>query len=196
MISLPTAPHLSESVCESKEIKFDFFKTKDFLSNVLTIQEKVDGYGLAFYFSNGKAVVRHKGKQVTYPVYRDGFKSWIRDKESQMANEIGDRLIIFGVWPKKGYYTNMPDLFLIHDIYDNKEKRYWSSLRIEKFCKILGMSSVPRIREGCWHIKDIKEKANQKAKFGKNNISRVYLRYEDDWRVIERAQFYSLQNSA
>lgn len=194
MIQLPAAYHLKKSICESSELQFDIFKTKDFISNRLLIQEKIIGYGLLFYFMNGKAVVRHKGKQVTYPFYRDGFKSWIKDKEEFMAEEIKDRLITFGVWPKKGHYINLPDLFLIHDIYDNKEKRFWSNQRIKKFCKILGMSSVPNITETCCHIDSIEKMSNQKAKFGINNISTVYLRYEDDWRVMERAQFCNSKN--
>lgn len=192
VIQFPTASHLQKSFCEKKECEFDIFKTRDFLSNRLIIQEKIEGYGLSCYFMNGKAVIRHKGKQVTYPVYRDGFKSWIKERESVIADVIRDRLVIFGVWPKKGHYINLPDLFLIHDVYDNKEKRFWCNKRIEMFCKILTMSPVPKISEGVFHVNDLIKYSNQKAKFGKNKISSVYLRYEDDFRVMDRAQFCNL----
>lgn len=194
MIQLPTAPHLMKSKCDPSEEAFDIFRTRHFLSNRLIIQEKIEGYGLLFYFLNGKAVVRHKGKQVTYPLYRDGFKSWIKDKESIMSENIKDRLIIFGVWPKKGQYTNPPDLFLIHDVYDNKEKRFWNSERTERFCKILGISSVPKITETCCDINGIMEKSKLKSKFGVDAVGSVYLRYEDEWRVLDRAQFCNSTN--
>lgn len=167
----------------------DTFETRKFISNRVVVQEKIDGYGLACYFVNGKAVIRHKGKQVTYPVYRDGFRAWIHDRESVMGDAIGDRLVIFGSWAKKTSYANLPDLFLVHDIFDRKENLFWASPRIETFCRILGISMVPKIWEGILTLKSATEMATAKIKYGRRPNGSIYIRYEDDFRVLERAQF-------
>lgn len=196
MIELPIAPHLERSLKASDETALDMFETKRFVSNRVIVQEKIEGYGLACYFVNGKAVIRHKGKQVTYPVYRDGFREWIGDRESMMADAIGDRLVIFGSWVKRASYTNIPDLFLVHDIADRRENLFWASPRIESFCRILGMSMVPKVWEGILTIASAEEFATAKVKYGRRPNGSVYIRYEDDFRVLERAQFQIQRDSA
>ncbi len=190
MLELPTAPHLEKSLRTSEdETIFDVFETRRFISNRLVVQEKIDGYGMACYFVNGKAVIRHKGKQVTYPIYRDGFKAWIHNKENIMGDAIGDRLVIFGTWVKKASYTNIPDLFMVHDIFDKKGNLFWASPRIEHFCRILGISMVPKIWEGITTLKGAQDLAASKVKYGRRQNGVLYFRYEDDFRVLERAQF-------
>jgi hypothetical protein len=196
VIDLPIAPHLEKS-CKSSDLEtsLNLFETRKFISNRLIIQEKIDGYGLSCYFVKGKAVIRHKGKQVTYPVYRDGFKDWIGDRESIMGDAIGDRLVIFGSWVKKGTYSSIPDNFIVHDIFDRKDNLFWASPRIEHFCRILGMSMVPKIWEGVVTLASAANFAATKVKYGRQQAGMIYFRYEDDFRVLERAQFQIPQST-
>jgi hypothetical protein len=196
VIDLPTALHLDKSHRSDDESVLDMFETRQFISNRVIVQEKINGYGLACYFVNGKAVIRHKGKQVTYPAYRDGFRAWIGDRESIMGDAIGDRLVIFGSWVKKAEYINIPDLFLVHDIYDRRENLFWCSSRIEHFCRILGISMVPRIWEGILTLDSARNMAASKVKYGRRQHGTIYLRYEDDFKVLGRAQFQIPQDSA
>jgi hypothetical protein len=189
VLDLPAAPHLESSVRAEDDVALDKFETRRCLSNRLVVQEKIEGYGLACYFVHGKAVIRHKGKQVTYPVYRDGFREWIGDRESIMGDAIGDRLVIFGSWAKKASYTNIPDLFLVHDIFDRQHNLFWASPRIEHFCRILGISMVPKVWEGILSIGSAVKMAEAKVKYGRRPNGAIYMRYEDDFRVLERAQF-------
>lgn len=190
-IDFPVAPHLVTSQHNELEEVFDQFKTREFLSNRLVIQEKINGYSMTCHFSRNRPVLRHLGRSVTYAEYRDGFRAWVAPIASVMNQAFGDRIVLFGAWVRKRSRYRCPksDRFLIHDMFDRHEERFWSASRIQGVCDILKIKMVPTVVEGVFGLRELRLLAEAKAKYGAAKIGSLYLRQEDDYRVIGRAQY-------
>jgi hypothetical protein len=79
--------------------------------------------------------------------------------------------------------TNLPDWFLVFDIYDREEMRFFSTPRRNSLCRRLGLSTVPPIFSGRTDLKKLEALVLQEtSRFRSGPLEGIIVRRENsDW---------------
>ncbi len=194
---MPKAPHVIGSKSWKFDQTLDEFESNSLLSNRVIFQEKLDGYGIQLYFTKlGKLTMKHREKSIpSDPKYR-GLKKWAEERESLLMNFLGENLIICGEWMQYKniiLYTTLPCLFFVTDVYDRDKNLFWCTDRVRQLCSVLDLEMVPTLISGVFSGKDLVSIAARNSVFGEDTMEGVYIRHEDEHRVINRAQFISIE---
>ena len=186
------ATHLLGSKASKKDPKFDVFETSNFLSERLIYQEKIDGFPIAVSFDkDGGLIIKHLGK--TPPsVIGTAVKKWANAKEAMLLNYLGDDFVLHGEWMKERqtvFYDNLPSPFVAVDIFDKENEVYLCMERLDQFCSLAQVVPAPTIIAGVFNIEDVARWASRPSKFGQEQVEGVYVRMDDEFRTISRAQY-------
>ena len=195
MIKLPKAPHIPTSRSTKTDPKLDVFDSNTLLGNRTTIQEKLDGYNVQLYFTKfGKLSMKHGNKSVPSQPKFGKLRKWADERESLLMNYLGENLILFGEWMNyrnSVFYDNLSAFFYVFDVYDKENEIFWCTDRVHQICSVLDLEIVPTVISGVFGQEDIAKMATRQSAFGSDSVEGLYVRREDEHRVIERAQFIS-----
>lgn len=129
----------------------------ELLSASVVVEEKLDGANLGISLSpDGKLSTQNRG-QYLYPPFVGQFArlpDWLAlhgDKlREKLAQHKQSNLMLFGEWCAARHslnYDNLPDWFLLFDVYDRTLSRFWSTSRRNALAAVLGLSAVPELRQ-------------------------------------------------
>lgn len=165
----------------------------EFLSGEIVVEEKVDGANLGISVdASGFVRVQNRGSFVTsdsHPQFR-GLPAWLAARRAQLQDELGGRLILFGEWCAAVHsvqYEKLPDWFLLFDVYDRVENKFWSTRRRNELARVLSLRTVPFLAKGHFTMTELKALFGP-SRLGAPAVEGVYLRREDDDWLIERAK--------
>lgn len=106
-----------------------------FLERTVVLEEKVDGANIGFSLgSDGEVRVQNRGRYLHRPFTGQftRLNEWLAIHEATLFEALGEPLMLFGEWVAAVHsleYPSLPDYFLVFDVYDQNERRFWSTPR-------------------------------------------------------------------
>jgi ATP-dependent RNA circularization protein (DNA/RNA ligase family) len=138
--------------------------TKDvneLLSGEVVIEEKIDGANIGLSVSEeGSLQVQNRGQMLSPPLTGQfaRLEDWLSRHRDTLTRLIEPTCILFGEWSAARhtiFYDQLPDWFLLFDVFDRREGRFWSTTRRDTLAKAVGLASVPIIRRGHFSLPDL-----------------------------------------
>ena len=135
-----------------KCVRFDEIRGK-----YLVLEEKVDGANCGISFGeDGKMYLQSRGHFLNggYGERQfDLFKLWAGCFEDRLHRLLGDRYVMYGEWlyaKHTVFYDRLPHYFMEFDIFDKKERRFFSTRKRREFLQNAPfIQSVRVLTEGC-----------------------------------------------
>ncbi|MDV5392348.1 RNA ligase family protein [Shewanella xiamenensis] len=150
----PSTPHLAwlgkhEPPREDKMLTPS--QINELLSGEVKVEEKLDGANIGISVWDGKNIrIQNRGQYLTEP-YIGQFSRlsfWLTKHASSLISKISPNLIVYGEWCAARHSLNyelLPDFFLMFDVFDKKEGRFWSAVKRDSFAREIGLAVVPTI---------------------------------------------------
>lgn len=158
----------------------------ELLAGEVVVEEKIDGANLGFSLDDdGQLRAQNRGQYLIEP-HGGQFRrlsSWLALHADGIASALsGGHLMLFGEWCAAQHsvrYTRLPDWFVVFDVYDRTQGRFWSSARRNALAIDLGMAHAPRLASGRLTMTQIQEElASQTSQFGEEPMEGVVVRRE------------------
>lgn len=167
----------------------------------VVVEEKLDGANLGFSLApDGTLRAQNRGQYLIQP-HAGQFQrlpEWMALHGEGLAATLGKDHIAFGEWCAARHsldYPALPDWWLLFDIYDRRNQRFWSTRRRDALARALGVFAVPRIAEGKQTVASLKQLVIQgRSRYRDGVLEGVVVRREDtDWLLargkLVRADF-------
>lgn len=124
------------------------------LGSEVVVEEKLDGANLGFSIGADGCVRAQNRGQYLHAPYAGQFARlgpWLTAHENALFDALDTHLIAFGEWCSARHsldYTALPDWWLVFDVYDRREGRFWSTRRRDDWARSLGLPTVPALLHG------------------------------------------------
>jgi ATP-dependent RNA circularization protein (DNA/RNA ligase family) len=193
----PRTPHLAwlgnVSPRDDKLLSPD--EAQDVLAHEVVVEEKLDGANVGISVGpDEKLRAQNRGQYVTSPSAGqfEGLSRWMGLHESPLFDALGADLILFGEWCAARHslrYDNLPDWFVVFDVYDRPNGRFWSTDRRDALACGMGLSVVPAIFHGNTSLQMLKDLVQSApSQFRHGPLEGIIIRRESpDW-LITRAK--------
>lgn len=190
-IRFPRTPHiawLGEGLPRDDKV-LSPAEVRALLAGPVVVEEKLDGANLGFSRgSDGRLWAQNRGQYVAEP-YAGQFQrlsEWIALHGTGLADAIGGNLIAFGEWCAARHsldYPALPDWWLMFDIYDRRESRFWSTRRRNALANELQLAVAPCIAAGRQTLDTLKDGVEHwRSHYRHGVLEGVVVRREDnDW---------------
>jgi hypothetical protein len=169
-------------------------EVRDFLTHELLVEEKIDGANLGFSVDEQGALrAQNRGKYLSLEHHHLQFKPlfrWLSPRERQLIEALSSNLILFGEWCYAVHsvrYTQLPDWFLVFDVYDREHEYFWSAARRDALAAKLSLAVVPRLASGVFDIGALQGFLDQ-SQVGDAPAEGIYVRREAGDRLVARAK--------
>jgi ATP-dependent RNA circularization protein (DNA/RNA ligase family) len=155
------------------------------LAGEVVIEEKLDGANLGFSIGpDGALRVQNRG-QYLLPPFTGQFAQlgkWLDVHQDRLFDGLTESLMVFGEWCAARHsldYDQLPDWWLMFDVYDRKVERFWCTTRRNAWAAELGMSVVPCMFKGQTSMTRLQgEVADTVSRFRIGGIEGVIVRNE------------------
>ncbi len=162
-----------------------------FLAHPVVVEEKVDGANLGISVDAAGAIrAQNRGQYLQRPFSGQfaRLNGWLVLHEEALVDALGESLVLFGEWVAAVHsleYSSLPDFFLVFDVYDRNEMRFWSTVRRNAFASQLGLCAIHQLGAGRYRLSSLKQAvASASSAYGDRGCEGIYLRHEDqDWLV-------------
>ena len=153
------------------------------------LEEKLDGANLGFSVSEqGELRAQNRGQYLASP-YQGQFARltpWLAAREDRLFDALGTHLIAFGEWCAARHsldYVTLPDWWLLFDVYDRVQGRFWSTARRDAWAGELGLAVVPQWHRGQVSMAQLREWVSTgRSQFRPGHQEGVVVRREEaDW---------------
>ena len=165
------------------------------LAGELVVEEKVDGANLGLSAVAGELRAQSRGHYLTrraHPQFQPLWP-WLEARRAPLLAALGEGLALYGEWCFAVHsvtYDALPDWFLLFDVLDRRQERFWSAARRDGLAADLGLATVPRLAEGKMTRRVLLALMGQ-SRVGSGPMEGVYLRQETaDW-LVARAKLVS-----
>jgi len=167
----------------------DLSAVDNLLADSVVVEEKLDGANLGFSIScDGELRAQNRGQYLREPFSGQfsGLSAWLALHGGDLFDALEERLIAFGEWCAARHsldYSHLPDWWLLFDIYDRREQKFWSTQRRDALAHEAGLSTVARIAEGRQTSADLKKLTEETAsKYRHGALEGIVVRRENsDW---------------
>ena len=192
----PSTPHLAwlgtgsvrgDKILSEKEVE-------SFLSRSIVVEEKVDGANLGLSFDD-EGALRFQNRGNWLQGKLDGqwspLRGWVAKYEARLRNVLPPNHILFGEWCYARHsvlYKQLPDWFLMFDVYDSLAKRFWSVARRNALIKTAGLASVPELAKGVFAMSKLRAMLETTSAIGNEVVEGLYLRQESENLLVCRAK--------
>ncbi len=157
------------------------------LSGPVVVEEKLDGANLGFSVGADRTLrVQSRGQYLTEP-HAGQFQrlsEWVALHSNGLVESLGENLIAFGEWCAARHsldYHALPDWWLLFDVYDRRQCRFWSTRRRELLASTLGLSTVPRLADGRQTVATLVDGVDRwTSRYREGCLEGVVVRREDD----------------
>lgn len=125
----------------------------------VVITEKLDGANAGIFRKDGETFPQKKGNKMdmSHPQFTFFKNQWMYENMHKIE-KLPDNIVVYGELLRCVHtvkYENLPDWFLVFDIYDLEQERYLSWSEITAICEKAGLHTVPLIYEGKMKKKDL-----------------------------------------
>jgi ATP-dependent RNA circularization protein (DNA/RNA ligase family) len=173
-------------------------QSADLLCGEVLVEEKLDGANLGFSLSpDGSLRAQNRGQYLQEPFGGQFTRlpAWLAlhgsDVLLALAADGHNNLIFFGEWCAARHslnYDALPDWFLLFDVYDQTQKRFWSSNRRTSLAEEIGLATTPTVFRGRCSLEFLKEiLINHPSQFRNGALEGLVIRRESanwcEWRA-------------
>lgn len=207
----PKTPHLSgstqshQSDDKDEEVSLSQLTKMAHKASRLILQEKVDGANVSVHFEREwepilqkrSGVIGQGERHAQYNVWRD----YVMEHMESLFSLLSTRYCLFGEWLWNQHavaYDSLPAYLLIFDIYDKESSEWLARGRVESLIEPFAeeFHLVPTLATLDLHDSTVTANLGQRIKdllirkshFSGENQEGVYLRAEDDTKVVYRAK--------
>jgi protein-tyrosine phosphatase/predicted kinase len=196
IIKFPRTKHLANLGAASRDdLIFDKKELDDFLKCSLLIEEKVDGANLGIFKDNGGMYRVQNRSHFVDSKYHAQFKplnAWLDRHQTDLDHIVSERnYILYGEWvclKHSIHYTNLPDYFLLYDIYDRDTNSFLARKKVEDIISETSISMVPIIYEGMATLEELKKMVFTQSKFYDGHVEGIYVRAFDGNKLKYRGK--------
>lgn len=193
----PHTPHLAwlarSSPRDDKVLSLK--EAEKLLVGDVVIEEKLDGANLGFSIGlDGTLRVQNRG-QYLLPPFTGQFAQlgkWMDAHQDRLFDVLTESLMVFGEWCAARHsldYDQLPDWWLMFDVYDRDAGRFWSTVRRNELAGLLGVSVVPCLYQGRVTMAQLKSWTFGKAScFRQGDAEGLIVRREDAMWLEKRAK--------
>ncbi len=165
------------------------------LRGPVVVEEKLDGANLGLSVTpNGGIRVQNRGQYLVFP-YRGQYSRldrWLAPRVESLTEVLEKSLILFGEWCAAKHslgYSKLPDWFVIFDVFDRTEDRFWSTTRRDILAAELGLSVVPKLFAGRASKEQLVKIVNSHdSSFMPGPLEGIVLRKENEMWLEQRAK--------
>lgn len=131
------------------------------LDGEVVVEEKLDGANLGISLApDGQLRAQNRGQYLFAPFTGQfsRLKGWLAQHQLAIDDKLGDERILFGEWCAARHsieYDVLPDWFLMFDVYDRTQKKFWSTARRNALAAELGLAVVPQLQRGRLNLADL-----------------------------------------
>jgi len=160
----PHTPHidwLGEGMPRDDKVLNDA-EVASILAHPLRVEEKLDGANLGISIrDNGELRGQNRGQYLLEP-YAGQFSrltSWLAQNRYALSDNLTSNEIVFGEWCAARHsldYDNLPDWFVVFDVYDRAAQKFWSCERRNALAEKMGLAVVPTLYHGETTLDDLK----------------------------------------
>tara|TARA_R110002167_G_scaffold51814_3_gene149934 strand:- start:6327 stop:7016 length:690 start_codon:yes stop_codon:yes gene_type:complete len=170
-------------------------ETVSFLEGPVVVEEKLDGANIGISLdSSGSLRVQNRGQYLQAP-YKGQFSrlnAWLGQYDPILTELLTLDMILFGEWCAAKHsleYTDLPDWFLLFDVYDKAQKRFWSSSRRNELAKQAGLAMVPQMMREEVTLSDLKHLLVERdSVYRAGPLEGLVIRRENEAWCEERAK--------
>jgi ATP-dependent RNA circularization protein (DNA/RNA ligase family) len=193
----PHTPHLAwlspDSPREDKV--FSAAEAAAFLRTEVVLEEKVDGANVGISVdAAGGVQVQNRGQYLSRPFTGQfaRLNPWLVQREEAIFDALGEHLMLFGEWTAAVHsldYPNLPDYFLLFDVYDRQAEQFWSTSRRNILATQLDLQVIHRLDCGHFGLEELKKRVQTApSAYRDGTCEGIYLRQEsNDW-LLQRAK--------
>lgn len=126
----------------------------EFLSGEIVVEEKLDGANVGISVGrDGSLRAQNRGQYLRSPFLGQfsNLGKWLAPREDVLFDALGEHLIAFGEWCAARHsldYVDLPDWWILFDVYDRLTGRFWSTTRRDTWARSLGIAVVPTVFRG------------------------------------------------
>ncbi|RUP28454.1 MAG: DNA ligase [Curvibacter sp.] len=183
----PHTPHLvwlgRESPRDDKVLSLA--ETQALLVGDVVIEEKLDGANVGFSLApDGHLRAQNRGQYLAEPHAGQFVRlpAWLAQHGDGLRRVLAPDLMVFGEWCAARHsldYVALPDWFLLFDVYDRRNGRFWSSARRNALAESAGLVTVPRIARGQYTVAALKELVSSRSsRYRQGPLEGVVIRQE------------------
>jgi ATP-dependent RNA circularization protein (DNA/RNA ligase family) len=124
------------------------------LLGAVVIEEKLDGANMGISIgTDGNIRVQNRGQYLSRPFVGQfsRLEKWLEVHQDRLFDGLNESLIFFGEWCAARHsldYDQLPDWWLMFDVYDRDANRFWSSSRRNELALKYGFQVVPCLYQG------------------------------------------------
>ena len=170
----------------------------DLLYGDVVLEEKLDGANLGFSVApDGQLRAQNRGQYLeglggALPGQFARLSPWLAQHEDRLFDALGPDLIAFGEWCAARHsldYPALPDWWLLFDVYDRAEGRFWSTRRRDAWAAQHGFTVVPQLAAGRLDMAQLRTLVSgTPSRFRDGPLEGVVLRQQSsDW-LLARAK--------
>ena len=161
----------------------------------VVVEEKLDGANLGISMGpDGRLRAQNRGQYLVAPFTGQfsRLQGWLSQHDYRLADKLKPSLILFGEWCAARHsldYDKLPDWFLLFDVYDRVEDRFWSTIRRNGLANELELTAVPLLLSGQMTLASLQTLLETRnSQFRAGPLEGVVIRRENaDW-CEERAK--------
>ncbi|MCO5601314.1 hypothetical protein L7F22_055433 [Adiantum nelumboides] len=170
----------------------------------IVVQEKIDGANMGITLDQGlQFSIQNRSHYVNSKSHAQ-FKEldlWLQNHEADLWGVLTcndtlqpGELIIFGEWvfaEHSIHYTKLPDFFIAFDLYDTRQKQFYSSSRLRDILKTTSLHAVHELkvqRNNGLSMKTAEQLVCTQSMYYNGMVEGVYVRWENDMWTVERAK--------
>ncbi len=161
----------------------------------VTVEEKLDGANLGFSLSpDGSLRAQNRGQYLADPHAGQFARlpAWLARHGDALLSVLTPNLMVFGEWCAARHsldYAALPDWFLLFDVYDRSESRFWSSARRNALATSAALVTVPRVAEGRQTLASLKDLVTRRpSHYRQGPLEGVVIRQESAQWCESRAK--------
>ena len=170
-------------------------EVSDLLDGEVVVEEKIDGSNLGISLgTDGNFLLQKRGDNL-YPPFTGEFKHlerWLHLHENKLFECLDMGLIAFGEWMAARHgllFDKLPDWWILFDLYDRDEERFYSTHRRNKWARKAGVATVPEVAKGRFTLEGLIELLfDTQSRFRSGVLEGLIVRRENERWLEQRAK--------
>ena len=165
------------------------------LAQPIRVEEKLDGANLGISLrASGELRAQNRGQYLLEPFAGQfsRLNSWLGQHQYALCDNLQSDWIVFGEWCAARHsldYDNLPDWFVVFDVYDRAEQKFWSCQRRNALAAKLGLAVVPTLYQGTATLPELKELlAHASSHYREGNPEGIVMRQDSELWCEARAK--------
>lgn len=164
-------------------------EANELLGSDVVVEEKLDGANLGISLDPSRTLrIQNRGQYLHEP-YSGQFRrlgAWIAQHEGRLLDALTPEHIAFGEWCAARHsvaYERLPDWFVLFDIFDRSEARFFSTTRRNAFAARMELVTVPEVFRGRTSLSALEMRlASECSRYAAGPIEGFVIRRESgDW---------------